>query len=161
MATLKDVVGYICQAYPYKEELSKARLTKLVYLSDWKMSITHGCQISPTKWYFHHFGPYVYDIEQLARSDVDFEIKQTSNAFGSLKEVIKINKPVQAALTPAERSAIDFAIEKTRSLGWDEFIKLIYSTYPIVTESRYDFLDLPALAQEYRKWSKEQSPASS
>jgi hypothetical protein len=154
MASLKDIVSYICYNYPHKDDLSKARLTKLVYLSDWKMSIDQGRQISPTKWYFNHFGPYVYDIEELARCDGDFDLEQTSNSFGSLKEIIRFKGHFHAFLLPAERAAIDFAIEKTRSLGWDAFIKLIYSTYPIVTESRYEYLDLPALAREYKSWAQ-------
>ena len=150
MATLKDVVAYICENYPYKDELSKARLTKLVYLADWKMSIDQGRQITPTRWYFNHYGPYVYDIEQLARSDGAFEIVRTSNQYGSLKEIVRLREESAVDLTPEEREAIDFAMEKTKVLSWDGFIKLIYSTYPIVTESRYDFLDLPVLADEYR-----------
>ena len=37
MAKLVDVVGYLCEHYPHKAELSKARLTKMVYLADWNL----------------------------------------------------------------------------------------------------------------------------
>jgi hypothetical protein len=42
MATLGDVMAYLCEHYPHKDDLSKARLTKLVYLADWKSAIERG-----------------------------------------------------------------------------------------------------------------------
>ncbi len=33
---LRDIMLYICDKYPQKRDLSNARLTKLIYLSDWK-----------------------------------------------------------------------------------------------------------------------------
>ncbi len=51
MAALKDIIAYYCDRYPHKEELSKARLTKMVYLADWKSAIVHGKQISDIKWF--------------------------------------------------------------------------------------------------------------
>ena len=46
MAELKDIVAYILKKYPTKSDMSNARLTKLVYLSDWKHSIKTYSQIS-------------------------------------------------------------------------------------------------------------------
>lgn len=150
MANLRDVVAYICQQYPYRTELSKARLTKLVYLSDWRMCIEAGRQVTPIRWYFNHFGPYVDDVEQLARNDCAFAIEKTTNFYGGLKEIIRLVSEVHPNMTSQERAAVDFSIEKTQDLSWDAFIKLIYSTYPIVTESRFDYLDLPVLADQYK-----------
>ena len=31
---LRDIVAYVCKNYPYKDELSNARVTKMVYLAD-------------------------------------------------------------------------------------------------------------------------------
>lgn len=151
MTKLRDVVAYICDKYPHKNDLSKARLTKLVYLSDWKMSLNSGRQITPTQWFFNHFGPYVADIEQVARLDDAFIIERTTNYYGGLKEIVRLVGVVHPELSQQEIAVIDFTIENTKDLAWDGFIKLVYSTYPIVTESRFDYLDLPALANEYKK----------
>lgn len=150
MATVRDVVAYICQRYPYAGELSKARLTKLVYLSDWKMCIQTDHQITPIRWYFNHFGPYVDDVEQLARNDRAFAIDRTNNFYGGLKEIIRLVGEIHPDLTVQERLAIDFSIENTQNLSWDAFIKLVYSTYPVLTESRFDYLDLPTLSRQYK-----------
>lgn len=152
MATLKDVITYICRSYPYADDLSKARLTKLIYLADWKMCISYGTQLTPTRWYFNHYGPYVPDVEQLARNNEAFFVDQTYNMFGSPKEVIRLSHPnAPYNLSPEERSVIDFTINNTQQLNWDDFIKLVYSTYPIITNNRYQNLDLPQIAAIYRQ----------
>lgn len=153
MANLRDAVAYVCDKYPYKNDLSKSRLTKLIYLADWKMSLDTGTQITPTRWYFNHFGPYVADIENLARTDDAFLIEQSANYYGRQKEIVRLRTQFVPTLSPVEMAAADFAIEKTKNLGWDSFIKLVYSTYPVLTESKYEFLDLPKLAKEYKKTS--------
>ena len=54
MAKLVDVIAYIIKRYPSSlaDELSNARLTKLVYLSDWKNCLTNDRPISSINWYF-------------------------------------------------------------------------------------------------------------
>jgi hypothetical protein len=47
MAELKDIIAYYCKQYPHKAELSKARLTKMVYLADWKSAIGQPPLLSP------------------------------------------------------------------------------------------------------------------
>jgi hypothetical protein len=46
---------------------------------------------------------------------------------------------------------LDFVIEQTAPLYWNDFIKLVYSTYPVVTQPRFLPLDLVKLALEYRE----------
>jgi hypothetical protein len=53
MARLRDVVAYLCHEYPHKGELSKARLTKMVYLADWRSAIERGSQVTDIEWVFN------------------------------------------------------------------------------------------------------------
>ena len=59
MARIKNVTAYLCAKYPHKDELSKARVTKLVYLADWKSAQQNQKQLTKIDWYFHNYGPYV------------------------------------------------------------------------------------------------------
>lgn len=155
MAKLQDIIAYLCSKYPYKEELSKARLTKMVYLADWRSAISSGVQLSNIKWEFNHFGPYVPDIADLARKTDGFNIVTTTNFYGGLKEVIQVRQPYEYSnLTNAEKKILDFVIEQTRLLNWNDFIKLVYSTYPILTEPKYSSLDLIHLAKKYKEDKK-------
>ncbi|WP_316318656.1 Panacea domain-containing protein [Clavibacter michiganensis] len=152
MGSVKDVMGYICDKYPHKSELSKARLTKMIYLSDWRMVLQGGRQVTNLKWQFNHYGPYLDDVKVIAASDDHFEVIETTNIYGSKKEVISLSRPVwDLALSPDERHAIDHVIDKTQSMYYQEFMKLVYSTFPIATQPRYEELDLVSLANQYKR----------
>jgi hypothetical protein len=155
VSKLRDIMAYICENYPYPRELSKARLTKMVYLADWRSALRHGRQLSPIEWEFSHYGPYVRDVEDLAERDATFTVEHTTNAYGSPKAVIAVANSVdESSLTREERAVLDFVIRKTEPLHWDPFLKLVYSTFPVVTQERYSKFDLPALAATYHERKK-------
>jgi hypothetical protein len=155
MILLRDVMAYICLNYPHKDELSKARLTKMIYLCDWRSAIMRGKQITNIEWIFNHYGPYVDDIYSVASKDPDFEISMSTNIYGNIKEIISVKPEAKTeSLKTGDKEIIDFVINKTSTMYWESFIKLVYSTYPIVSQERYIKLNLPSLAEEYKKIAK-------
>lgn len=152
MANLRDALVYICEHYPHCGELSRARLTKMVYLADWKFAIDHGRQMTDTKWYFDNYGPYVWDIWKTAESNPDvFDVQTTQNMYGDEKNLIKLRSvPKDLSLTEDDVNTLNHVIETTRDLNWSKFINLVYSTYPVRSTERYYFLDLVSKAQEYK-----------
>lgn len=150
MDTLKDIIKYIFVKYPHKGELSKARLVKMIYLSDWKSCLLYGKQLTSIQWYYNHYGPYVPDVITLINNDDDFIVKHITNMFGEPKDLIFMKDNVDNPIISDTTSKIlDFVIEKTHFLNWSEFISLIYSTYPVVTQKRYSLLNLEELAKLY------------
>lgn len=151
---IKDIVKYFCRNYPYKQELSKARLTKMVYLADWKKSLVSGRQMTNLQWKYNHYGPYIDDVVDQIRDDDDFSIKKTTNLYGSLKEVIcLISNRYGVDVEDDDKKILDFVIEKTAPKSWSDFIKLVYSTYPVATMPKGSYLNLPELAGKYKsKW---------
>ncbi len=153
MGKLRDVTAYLCANYPYKDELSKARLTKLVYLADWRAALDLGRTVTDIDWYFNNFGPYVDDVVNAARSDrATFTVEPTWNAFGNSKDVVslrhsEVNYP---SLTKDDIAVLDNVIETTKRMTFNEFIEFVYDTYPVKTQSRYTTLRLRELAKEYR-----------
>lgn len=147
---LKDVLVYVCRHYPHKGELSKARVTKMVYLADWRAAITSGHPLTDIEWTFNHYGPYVNDVIEYARADPAFAVLSDENMFGAPRELIQVaDSDYEPALTDEEQSALDHVIATTHRLYWNDFIDLVYSTYPIRTRPRYSKLDLTGLAKEY------------
>lgn len=147
---LHDVIAYFCANYPFPDELSKARLTKMVYLADWRMAIDSGRQITDIEWVFNHYGPYVRVIERVAVSSPDFEVESGTNVFGAPKETIRVREGVNwPSLIAEEQEALDFVIEATEQLTFADFLSLVYSTYPVKTSAKYEHLDLPSLASQY------------
>lgn len=150
MASLEDVIAYLCKNYPYPSDLSKARLTKLVYLADWRSAITRGSTLTSIDWMFDRYGPYVHDVHTTARDSPDFDVIETKNLYGEPKERISlVGDPGIETLTSEEREILDHVIEKTSRRNWDDFIKLVYSTYPILSNQKGAELDLERLAHEY------------
>lgn len=151
MAILKDVMAYIIQHYPHSEELSNARLTKMVYLSDWHQSINLKRQITSIEWYFDNYGPFVWDIDKEAKANPDlFRIQSTNNYYGGNKSLYTLRtENYKPSLSKEESSSIDHVIEETKRLHWRQFINLVYSTYPIISSEKYSKLNLVEKAKEY------------
>jgi hypothetical protein len=152
MASIKDVVAYILREYPHSQEMANARVTKLIYLADWKHCLEQGKQITNIKWYFDSFGPFVWDVKnEIDENKRLFSTVETRNAFGSKKIVFSLDdKKYTPRLSSTETSSIDHIINISKTMYWKDFIKLVYSTYPITTSERYSFLNLIEKAKEYK-----------
>ncbi|BCV29041.1 Panacea domain-containing protein [Shewanella algae] len=150
MAKIRDVTAYICAKYPHKDELSKARVTKLVYLADWKSAQLTSKQLTKIEWYFHNYGPYVDAVVDAAHKDSRFHIIKTSTMYGDSKTLftIKDGAEFKKGLSDDERRIIDSVINETKNLYWDSFIRHIYDTYPIRVTDRHKNLNLIALAKQ-------------
>ena len=153
MVNLIDIILYILKYYPHKEELSNARLTKMVYLADWRSAFDNGVQITNINWYFDNYGPFVHDIEDTIENNSNLIQKViTRNMFGKKKILYKFVNEKQTIELPSNvEDVINATIEATKGLYWQQFINFIYSTYPIVTSERYTHLNLVKKAEAYKK----------
>ncbi|WP_305644211.1 Panacea domain-containing protein [Nitrosomonas sp.] len=151
MNKLRSIMAYIATKYPHKSELSKARLTKLVYLADWFSALLDDKQMTDIEWMFNHYGPYVDDISTIANLDSEFSITPEKTLYGGDKYVISYSgASVDNELTERERTIIDTIIEKTKVMYFNDFINYVYSTYPVSSNERYSYIDLVSLAREYK-----------
>lgn len=140
---LEDLIIYICQNYPHSRELSKARLTKLIYLIDWKSCLTKRQQLTNINWYFDNYGPYVDDVIEAARNSEHLSVEQETNYYGTKKERISLsNKNYVPKINNNDILLIKEVFSETQSLYWDEFIKHVYNTPPIKNSQRYSTLNL-------------------
>lgn len=155
MNKLENIIAYFCYHYPHKNELSKARLTKLVYLADWFSALTKKKQITNIEWVFNHYGPYVDDITDIAYNSDNFKIKFTTTQFGNTKHLISyINDEDNIDVNQNEEKVLKYVIDKTKDMYFDKFIDFVYSTYPVKSKERYSVLNLEKLAKEYKKSKK-------
>jgi hypothetical protein len=148
---LQSMIAFICQNYPHKHEITKARLTKMIYLADWVSAILDNKQLTEVEWLFNHYGPYVDDIVEEARSDVGFNTELQSTMYGSPKYVISFNGSNESIdLSKREKDILTAVIDKTKTMFFNDFINYIYSTYPVKTKERYTTLDLVELAKKFK-----------
>ena len=138
--SLNDLIKYFCSMYPHSQELSKARLTKMVYLADWENFKAHQEQISNIEWYFDNFGPYVTDIVDTAYNDPDLRIVSTRTIYGTDKTLIEYNGETPKIDTEI-KTILDKVINETKPLSWKSFIDYVYATRPIQESTRYNYLD--------------------
>lgn len=154
MSKLKEILSYFCYYYPHKDELSKSRLTKMVYLADWKSAIERGFPITDIQWRYDYYGPFVDEIFELVLADSDFNVIISSNKFGDKKYIITLRnpqKPLIKSLTEADVEILKYVIDSTKSLFYNDFIQLVYSTYPILKSEQFTPLDLIDIAKSYKK----------
>lgn len=152
MNRLQNILAYLCIHYPHKGELSKARLTKLVYLADWFSALSDDQQMTDIKWLFNHYGPYVDDITNCAQTSNQFKITTEQTLHGSTKYLIQfIGDLDEDTLSKRDKQILGVVIDKTKQMYFNDFINYVYSTYPIQSKDRYSYLDLLSLANEYKE----------
>lgn len=155
MAQLRDILFYILANYPEHRsgDLSNTRVSEIVYLADWKHVLDHGRQISNIKWRIGNYGPYVEDIINLAKEERNlFSIKESANYFGNKKYLISlITKDFRPSLASSERGALEHTLKQTGGLNFEDFVRLVYSTYPVANSEKYTQLDLSAQAEQYQR----------
>lgn len=143
---LRSVMRYIVKNYPYPDDLTKTRITKLVYLIDWENVKEYGSQITNIEWFFDHYGPYVSDVLDEADEDKTVSINSTISNFGTVKYIVKPKRDKEELLyddlTDNDKDIIDRVIDKTKNFSWNEFINYVYSTEPIKNSTRYSALCL-------------------
>lgn len=143
---LQSIIRYLIRHYPNKNVLTKTRITKLVYLVDWKNINLYNTQITNIKWYFDHYGPYVHDVLDVARKDANLSVTPSISNFGTIKYVLTAKNNVESLvysdLSDRDILVIDSVIKETKDLTWSQFIDYIYSTEPIRRGNKYSYLDL-------------------
>ena len=137
---INNLIKYFCSNYPHSQELSKARLTKMIYLADWENFKTSQEQISDIEWYFDNFGPYVNDVIDAAYNDPDVRVVSTRTIYGTDKTLIEY-QGAPPNLDAQTKSILDKVINDTKPLSWKSFIDYVYSTPPIKQSTRYNYLD--------------------
>ncbi|MCR4511112.1 Panacea domain-containing protein [Pseudomonas sp. 32.2.56] len=152
MDSLVNIIGYILKNYPFPDDMSNSRITKLIYLSDWKSAIERGETVSGINWYFNHHGPYVDDIIDTLTKNECFEVITTQTIFGGKKKLARLKSPDETfEVEEFTEKCLKFVVKKTKDRKYDDFIEFVYSTYPVVVTEKYNKLDLVELAKDYKE----------
>ncbi|WP_334039046.1 Panacea domain-containing protein [Alteromonas macleodii] len=150
MNKLQNIIAYICANYPHKSELTKARVTKLVYLADWFSALLDSKQLTEIKWVFNHYGPYVDDVVDAAHSSLGFKVEHQSTMYGTSKYVLSYSGNKDAIrLEKRDKDILNAVMEKTKTMYFNQFVDYVYSTYPVKTKERYSTFNLVQLANDY------------
>lgn len=155
MSNLTDLMAYTIRQYPYDkaDDLSNARMTKLIFLMDWLSCINDGRQITKINWYTGKSGPSASEVKVTAESSPNlFIIHEGTTECRKKKLTVGIRDfGYEPKLSRREMNIANKVIEATHQLPWADFINLIYSTYPVASSERETYLDLAVMAKAYSK----------
>lgn len=138
MLDFVELFKIIISVYPQKQELTRDRLVKLTYLSDWRSAIINKKQITNIKWYINNYGPYIenmYDMLKEKSFDINDSIEERKKFDGEIATEIM--------------TVVDFIINKTKELNNNDFTTLVFSTFPLATSTKYSYVDLVEKAKQY------------
>ncbi len=151
MNKLRAIMAYFCSNHSPQSELSKARLTKLVYLADWYSALVDNEKMTDIDWVFNHHGPNMDDATELTHLENDFSVMIQKTIYGADKYIISYSgHAVDQHFSENELNILDTIIRKTQSLYFNELVDFVYSTYPVSSNERCSKLDLLSLAGQYK-----------
>jgi hypothetical protein len=149
MCKLSDVLTYIIDTYSSKEyPLSPARLLNILYLTDWKASISGNQPVSKILWRIIDSAPRVDSptMREVIRAIERDGSKLGTNILGSTHRLFN-NIP-----SPTERYSLNFVIDFAEGQSDDELNLMVNSTYPTITQDgEVGVIDLPSLAEKYNE----------
>ena len=138
MLDFVELFKIIISVYPEKQELTRDRLVKLTYLSDWRSTIVNKKQITNVKWYINNYGPYIENMYETLK-EKSFDINE------GIKERKKTNEKIETEI----KTIVQFIINKTKNLNNNDFTTLVLSTFPLATSTKYSYVDLVEKAKQY------------
>jgi hypothetical protein len=128
MSKIKDVINFLIKEL---KVASSDSLIRAVYLADWKHCIEYQKQITNIDWFFDDCGPSSTELKTV------------------LKE--RIESDDELSLTEEEYITLNHVVTTLAKTPQSQLIRLVYSTFPIISSDRYTSLNLVELAKEYTK----------
>lgn len=151
MERIINILIYLYQNYPNSNQLSLSRVMKLLYLIEWKYSITYSKKLTDTDWYLSHNGPYLSNLLSIMNDSSNFQLIMVPDNNVQQIVIKFLNRKQKIELNPNTRETIDFVINVCKNMNWLELNNLVFSTYPIVNGKIDTFIDLQEMAEEYNK----------
>jgi hypothetical protein len=137
MLTISDATMYICLKIDGKHSITKDRLVKLLYLTDWICAVRLGRQATDITWSIDKTGPCFEDtrLEHEISKNANCLTFRSIDASVGMKPVVIIEYvgPKNVSFNVANHWALDIAIERLAKYTYDKFLNFIYSTYPFIT----------------------------
>ena len=141
MASLSNVIYYICENHPDGYSLSVEKLIDMIYLADWRYAIEHKRQVTNVCWGIRNSKPWM--DESSVKELIDF-LANLRN-----KSLIRTLAKFRLRLSESQKRTISFVIQTSLSKDEDELTKLVSSTYPAIAQGIDKHLDFRNLAEEY------------
>ena len=164
-----DVLAYIWEIYnptssdgserfTAHDHFSLSRATKLIYLVDWRHVLEFDRQATRILWYFDHFGPYVDLTDNLNKLfDISYETKG-EGSYKRTRRTLSLPSPPKSDprnLDSSVRKICEEVVEKTKSMGYLQFMRYIYQTVPVRVSEKYSTMELEKIAKSINRTKRD------
>lgn len=151
MEKVINILIYLYRKYPNSNQLSFSRTMKLLYLIEWRFSITNFKKLTDISWTQTKYGPYYNNLIQIFEDSSNFELITKIDDNNNQHIVIKfIDLKNELNLNIDSKIVIDFVIERCQNLSWSELNNIVNSTYGIINSNQNEIIDIVTLAKKYK-----------
>jgi hypothetical protein len=151
MENIINIITQLYIKYPNSNQLSYSRVMKLLYLIEWKYSITEFERISKTDWLLTEHGPLYNKLPHILEESDNFDIITKFDKNNKQQLIIKFNLSTEIpTISEKSNKIIDFVIEHCKILEWSELNNIVNSTYGIMNSSLNHIIEIENLAKEYK-----------
>jgi len=151
MKKFETVMEYLLSQCESHRKVSLHKLVKMIYLADWRYYLKTGSSLSSLQWEFDKLGPTSSAAVFFAKERNNIDLEYSFSKTGFTRENVTLhNRSNPYDVTYQERQILDEVIKDTFHLEWEDFMKVIFDTYPITKINKYGLIDLSKYANEYR-----------
>jgi len=142
MVAFEEVLEYVRDIYDHADlEADRAMLT--LYLIDWKAAIELRRPISNLEWRIENIPQPTPEQRQVVLSA--FEHKPDCPRVTSVRDI-----------GDDERRIIADIVSRVRTRSDTELLRLVYSTFPVLSQPRHAPVNLVAMADKYKREYRDQ-----
>ena len=152
MSDLTSIVYYIFEKYLNDpEKTSLEEIIKILYLVDWKNTISYGKPLSNIIWKINDFEPQTDEdsLNEIIKGIIKHRSKERHNLIVREQDRQEIERSIK--ISNSEIQTINFVFKWLTNKSETELRRLVYSTYPAISKNNSEQLNLPDLAKEYEE----------
>jgi hypothetical protein len=151
MSNLAGIVCELLERQQGDEPFDNVRIYRLLYLVDWKSSLSHGDGLTGIEWINGEssslLGKMPTRSAKVIRALNGIDKRHT---YRQALEVFRASVDKVGSLSDDAMETVEFVAKHTAGRSWLELDRLVFSTWPLLAGPRDAGLDLGELATAYK-----------
>ena len=138
MVAFAEVLDYLREIYPRSSDFNIDRAMLTLYLIDWKAAIDLRRPVTDLEWRIEHVPQPTVAQREVMLSALQHE--PTCALAGNMGE-----------MTAEDRAIIHDIVARVGSKSKTELLRLVYSTFPVLSQPRHAPINLVSMADKYKR----------
>ena len=147
MERLRRIVVHVLKHWAEQGSMLESRLAKLLYVADWRSVLETDEGVTGVAWRLQDGAPYSPQLRQVIERTRYLKLIPPITSLGETGPRVSLEDGAPGLeVSVYERRVFGYVGRLLNEISWDEFIGLVYSTYPMVYNNgsvgQMDLLDL-------------------